>query len=84
MVVRLPFSPATDSWLIGIGVLLFYGIIASWIRRNRAALEREPEPLDCVGRPIVVNDPPELDAPPEVRNARSYDTSRSLNQLEGI
>lgn len=51
--IRLPFSTAVDSWLLGLWVLLFYGAVAIWITPNREMLEREPEPHDCVGRPII-------------------------------
>lgn len=49
---RLPFSPAADAWLLGFGVLLFYGAITIWIEGNRDALDWEPQPLNCVGQPI--------------------------------
>lgn len=51
--IHLPFSTAVDSWLLGLWVLLFYGAVAMWVTRNREMLEREPEPRDCVGRPII-------------------------------
>lgn len=51
--IHLPFSTAVDSWLLGLWVLLFYGAVAIWVTRNREMLEREPEPRDCVGRPII-------------------------------
>ena len=56
--VRLPLSPAGHSWLVGLWVLAFHGILASWITANRQALEQAPRPRDMIGRPVI-----ELDAP---------------------
>jgi hypothetical protein len=81
---RLPFSPAADAWLVGIGVLLFYGTVAMWVSRNREALEREPPPLDLVGRPIFDSGASEFEAIPESRGPRSYNASGALNQSEAI
>ena len=71
--INLPFSPAVDSWLLGLWVLLFYGAVAIWITRNREMLEREPEPRDCVGRPIIesgLTTSGETPASPETREKR--------------
>ena len=71
--IRLPFSTAVDSWLLGLWVLLFYGAVAIWITRNREMLEREPEPRDCVGRPIIesgLTTSGETPASPETREKR--------------
>jgi hypothetical protein len=43
-------------------VVFFYGALALWARRNSEALEREPRPRDCVGRPIIDVDAPECEA----------------------
>jgi hypothetical protein len=49
-------------------MLFFYGAIAVWITRNREALEREPPPLDFVGRLIITNGASKFEAEPESRN----------------
>lgn len=54
---RLPFSPAADMWLLIGWAFLFYGSIGHWISRNQTALEQQPAPRDCVGRPIIECDP---------------------------
>ena len=59
--VRLPLSPAGQTWLLVLWVLLFYGALSLWIAANREALERAPRPRDVVGRPIIDVDAPEID-----------------------
>lgn len=49
----LPISPVINALLIGLWVLICYGAAAIWIMLNRESLEREPQPLDCIGRPII-------------------------------
>ena len=58
--IRLPFSQGADSWLLILWVLLFYGAVGVWLSANGAALEREPRPVDCVGRPILDPDGAEV------------------------
>lgn len=52
----LSFSPAADTALLVVWVLLFYGAVGVWTSHNRASLERQPAPRDCVGRPIMPPD----------------------------
>jgi hypothetical protein len=56
---QLPMGAATHTLLLLAWVAIFYGALALWVRQNSEALEREPRPLDCVGRPIIDEDAPE-------------------------
>lgn len=38
--VRLPLSPAIDSWALGVWVVFFYGAIVLWLMVNRDRLEQ--------------------------------------------
>jgi hypothetical protein len=59
---RLSVAALTHTWLLLVWVGLFYGALALWVRQNSEALEREPRPRDCVGRPIIDEDLPECEA----------------------
>jgi hypothetical protein len=52
----LPLSPAAESWLLILWLVLGYGAVSLWLAQNRAALERAEEPRDCIGRPIMQSD----------------------------
>lgn len=67
---RLPFAPATDSSLLLLWMVFFYGAVALWISANRAALEHEPRPVDCLGQPII--GPSSLDS---LENEETKDTT---------
>lgn len=84
MEAPLPFSPSADAWLLVFWVLLFHGAIAVWITQNRDALEREPQPLDCIGRPIIDNGASEFEAEPDNHPSPVYGATRSLNRSEVI
>lgn len=84
MEARLPFSPSADAWLLVFLVLLFHGAIAAWIAQNRDALEMEPQPLDCIGRPIIDNGASEFEAEPDNHPSTAYGATRPLNRSEVI
>lgn len=48
----LPLSPAAETWALLLLVIVFYGTLLIWVNRNSAALEQEPQTLDCAGQPI--------------------------------
>lgn len=60
----LPLPATVDSWMLLVWVMLFYGMIGTWITHESEALENQPEPLDCVGRRILDVDAYGLDEPP--------------------
>ena len=66
--VVLPFSQAIDSWFLIIWVLVFYGIVGTWVTRERNALEQQPAPRDCIGRRIMEPDEVEIPEPASKRS----------------
>lgn len=48
----LPLSPAAEIRALLLVVIAFYVALMVWVNRNSAALELEPQPRDCAGRPI--------------------------------
>ena len=77
----LPFSPAAESWLLILWIVLFYGAAGLWTAQNSAALERAAAPRDCVGRPIMTADPdlaaPDEDPTPSVARPVAHSLSHS-------
>jgi hypothetical protein len=59
---QLPLGATTHTLLLLAWVMVFYGALAIWVKANREALEREPQPRDCVGRSIIDVDAPEREA----------------------
>jgi hypothetical protein len=84
---QLPVGATTHTLLLLVWVVAFYGALALWVRRNNEALEREPRPLDCVGRPIIDVDAPECEAkarPKPEKPAVQLPVVRPLGQSEVI
>jgi hypothetical protein len=62
---RLPVGEMSHTFLLLGWIAVFYGALALWGRRNNEALERAPQPRDCVGRPVTDVDEPQPARKPE-------------------